>query len=130
MNPLNKMKLFFTLAILAWLPITVCAQGDDINILKKHDTTAFNVAKWTDGVLGKIRVLKKNISAAKTDNEKLNAIFLLCDANESLNNDTLFAYTMQAKKLALKTKNQLAVIRANYFLTVCYANKGDLARVI
>jgi len=124
------MKLILTFIILAWLPFNSRAQTGDINILKKHDTTAFNVGQWTEAILGKINLLKKNIAAANTSKEKLRFIFLLCDKNESLNNDTLYAYATAAQRIALKTHDQAAAIRANYYLTVCYANKGDLDRVI
>jgi signal transduction histidine kinase len=124
------MRLFFIVIILAWLPVCSKAQTGDINILKKHDTSAYNVGQWTARVLGKINLLKKDIAAAPNDKEKLRFIFLLCDKNESLNNDTLYAYSLIAKRLALKMHDQKAVIMANYYLTVCYANKGDLSRVI
>ncbi len=124
------MKLLFTFIVVALLPVCSQAQTGDINILKKHDTSAYNVGQWTQGVLNKISLLKKNIAAASGDQEKLHFIFLLCDKNESLNNDTLHTYALMAKKLALRMHDQAALIRANFYLTVSYANKGDQGRVI
>src|SRR6201986_1663151 len=124
------MKLFATLLILAWLPFAGFAQGGDINILKKHDTSAYNVSRWTESILAKISLLKQNIAAAKTDKDKLSFIFLLCDKNESLNNDTLYKYTAEAKSIALKMHDQAGAIRANYFLTICEASKGELQQAI
>jgi signal transduction histidine kinase len=124
------MKRLFIFVILAWLPFTGWSQSGDLNILKKHDTAAYNVGQWTREVLGKIGQLKKEIASSKSDKEKLQFIFQLCDKNESLNNDTLYAYASVAKKIALRLNDQPATIRANYYLVVSYLNKGDLARVI
>jgi len=54
----------------------------------------------------------------------------LCDKNESLNNDSLRAYALMAKTIAAAIHDQAAMVRANYYLTVSYANKGDQGRVI
>jgi len=124
------MRWLFIFLIVAVFHAPGWSQQGDITILKKHDTSAFNVRQWTESVLGKIDQLKKDIAAAVNDQEKLRYIFLLCDKNESLNNDTLYAYASAAKKLALKIHEHKGVIKANYYLTISYANKGDLGKVI
>jgi two-component system, NarL family, sensor kinase len=126
----QDLKLLFTSMIIWLLPICSRAQTGDISILKKHDTSAYNISKWTEDILGQIGALKKDIENAPGTKQKLDRIFSLCDKNESLNNDTLYTYALIAKKLALKIHDQKAEIRANYYLTISYANKGDLGRVI
>ncbi len=126
----NKIQLLFILIAMLWLPFTGSAQPGDIGILKKHDTTAYNVSRWTATILMQISTLKKEINGAANARQKLHFIFLLCDKNESLNNDTLRSYALTAKRLASVIHDEQAVIRANFYLTVSYANKGDLTRVI
>jgi len=53
------MKLLFIFIIVALVPFCCPAQNGNINILRQHDTSAYNVAQWTQGVLGKIALLKK-----------------------------------------------------------------------
>jgi signal transduction histidine kinase len=124
------MRLLFAFIIILWLPLGSQAQSGDISILNKHDTSSFNVRLWTTAVLRKIDVLKKSISSAANTRDKLHFIFLLCDKDESLNNDTLYHYAFMAKELASQIHDQAAAIRANYYLTVTYLNKDDLNRVI
>ena len=61
--------------------------------------------------------LKKNILTAKSGDEKIQAIFLLCDERASLNTDTLLAYASTAKEIALQQNNQLNIIKATYYLS-------------
>ena len=61
--------------------------------------------------------LKKNILTAKSTDEKIQAIFLLCDERASLNTDTLLAYASTAKKIALQQNNQLNIVKATYYLS-------------
>lgn len=118
------------LLLLFFTPLWSLGQTGDLSILKKHDTTAFNVSQWTKDILYQIDQLKRNINAAHTSKDKLNYIFQLCDKNESLNNDTLYSYAIMAKKLAEEVKDEVGVIRANYYLTTSFSNKGNLSRVI
>ena len=61
--------------------------------------------------------LKKNILTAKSGDEKIQAIFLLCDERASLNTDTLLAYASTAKEIALQQNNQLNIVKATYYLS-------------
>ena len=61
--------------------------------------------------------LKKNILTAKSADEKIQAIFLLCEERASLNTDTLFTYASTAKKIALQQNNQLNIVKATYYLS-------------
>ncbi|MBV5313996.1 MAG: hypothetical protein JZU47_11915 [Prolixibacteraceae bacterium] len=69
---------------------------------------------------GHIDSLKQLVYDAKTDQEKLKAILLLCDEFQSLNRDTFDLYTIQAKQLAYKSGEERnmklsAIVTANNY---------------
>jgi two-component system, NarL family, sensor kinase len=76
--------------------------------------------------LSRIDNLKNNIRQTDGKAEKLTAIFALCEAYESLNPDTLYTYTLQAKQLALELKNSEKVMVAEYYEAVYLFKKNKL----
>lgn len=73
-----------------------------------------------------IERLKKEISPVAATPENIGTIFLLCDQWYSLNPDTLMAYAEMAKGLALRMKDDHSEVKATYFLSVAFTNKGLL----
>lgn len=71
-----------------------------------------------------IERLKTGIQKAKTDNEKLSALFSLCDQGYSLHPDTLMAYAQKAKALAQKNNNLHDEVKAMYYQSYALTNKG------
>ena len=71
-----------------------------------------------------IEGLKKDIATAATQQEKLQAIFLLCDQGYSLHPDTLMAYAETAGSIALQMKDALAGVKAMYYKSAALTNKG------
>lgn len=74
--------------------------------------------------------LKKNILKAKSVDEKIQAIFLLCDERASLNTDTLLTYALIAKKIALQQNNELNIVKATYYLSSWQLKNSDYDSVI
>lgn len=68
--------------------------------------------------------LKKDISNAGNQNEKLTSILSLCDVGYSLHPDTLMFYAQQAGSIAKKTGNKKAGISALYYQSFALTNKG------
>nr|HNH20741.1 hypothetical protein [Ferruginibacter sp.] len=60
--------------------------------------------------------LKRNIAMARTGQEKIQAIFRLCEERSSLNTDTLTAYAMRAKEIAARQGNRLNNTWCDYYL--------------
>ena len=76
--------------------------------------------------------LKQKINAAKTGDEKLEYILLLCEERQSLSTDTLFHYASEAKSLAALQNNQRNISLAEYDIAFCLSKreKADSALYI
>src|SRR5450432_1478967 len=77
----------------------------------------------------KIAMLKNEAASARNQDEKLRAMFALCDENESLNTDTLFNYAIEAKKIAILNHNTGATRVAAYYEAYSYYRKSILDSV-
>lgn len=75
---------------------------------------------------GRISQLKDHITRAAYPVQRLEAIFSLCRETESLHTDTLYAYTLAAKKIAQATNNFPALREAGYFETYSLYRKNKL----
>ena len=71
-----------------------------------------------------IEQLKQDISKAATEEQKIQAIFLLCDQGYSLHPDTLMWYAQKAGNMALKMKDRLSEVKAMYYKSAALTNKG------
>lgn len=71
-----------------------------------------------------INSLKKNIDAAHSVDEKLNAIFSLCDQGYTLHPDTLMTYSLIARDIARKNNDLHNEIKAMYYESFALTNKG------
>lgn len=71
-----------------------------------------------------IEKLKQEVAHAKDAQQKLSAIFALCEEKLSLSNDTLYAYASTAKKLAEQQNNKLQILRADYYITYSLLKNG------
>ena len=71
-----------------------------------------------------IEQLKQDISKAATEEQKIQAIFLLCDQGYSLHPDTLMWYAQKAGSMALEMKDRLSEVKAMYYKSAALTNKG------
>lgn len=76
--------------------------------------------------LNKIDSLKNIIYKTRGQAEKLEAVFMLCKEQESLNADTLYLYAMQAKQLAAGLKSDVKMMDAAYYEAMCLFKKNKL----
>lgn len=72
----------------------------------------------------RIASLKTALGKAGNGQEKLAAIFALCEETESLNNDTLLYYALTAKKIASEQKNSSQAQLAAYYQAYALYRKG------
>ena len=72
----------------------------------------------------RIDSLKKKIPALTNQQQKLAAVFSLCEEQSSLNPDTLYQYAVTAKKMAISQKNPLQVAMADYYIAVQFSTRG------
>jgi tetratricopeptide (TPR) repeat protein len=70
--------------------------------------------------------LKNDIRAAKSDGEKLKALFSLCELGYTLHPDTLMLYAEKAKEIALQQKILKDEVRVMYFKSGALTTKGLL----
>ncbi len=71
-----------------------------------------------------IERLKSNIQQAATEDQKLNAILLLCDQGYTLHPDTLMLYAEKAKTIAIAQKDLRRQAEAMYYHSFALTNKG------
>lgn len=71
-----------------------------------------------------IERLKKSVYTAPAAQEKLRALFALCDQGYSLHPDTLMKYAMEAEELSGKLQDHTNRVRAMYFESYALTNKG------
>jgi signal transduction histidine kinase len=73
-----------------------------------------------------IDLAKKQLAQARNEQQRLDALFLLCEQRQSLSADTLEKYSLQAKRLAdaLNTAHNQAL--ANYYVANYYVKTGEL----
>ena len=71
-----------------------------------------------------IASLKKNISEARSTEEKVNAIFDLCELGYNLHPDTLMYYAETAKKIALEQSDLHNEVKAMYYQSSALTTKG------
>ncbi len=81
---------------------------------------------YANAQLTKLDSLKKNITTATTNAEKLKATFAFCDRWESFNPDTLYKYTLIATKLSGEEKNNNEILLCNYYVAVYLFQKNKL----
>lgn len=99
---MRVLTIYFTLLLIGGSLLTVQAQ-----------------TKIIDG-------LKNNIWSAKSDEEKIKALFLLCEQGNTLHPDTLMQYAENAKLIALQKGSLQDKVRAMYFETGALTAKGLL----
>lgn len=71
-----------------------------------------------------IAKLKENIQSAVTNEQRLTAIFNLCELGYSLHPDTLMLYAEKAKQISLAQKNLHNQVRAMYYQSAALTTKG------
>jgi signal transduction histidine kinase len=73
-----------------------------------------------------IEIAKKQLALARNEQQRLDALFLLCEQRHSLSADTLHKYSLQARRLsdALNTPHNQAL--ANYYVANYYVKTGEL----
>lgn len=74
--------------------------------------------------------LRRQVYAATNDENKLQAIFSLCEQRQSLSTDSLLKYAQEAKRLSLLKHNTLNVALADYYLVNCQVVTGSLDSAI
>jgi two-component system, NarL family, sensor kinase len=95
----NNLKYFFLLILM--LKAVVC----------------FSQTKHIDS-------LRTNVSLASDDQQKLKAIFTLCDEANSLNPDTLYRYCTLAKTIAMRNKLSDDLMQSNFYKAMYFSRKG------
>jgi two-component system NarL family sensor kinase len=95
----NKLKYFFLLIVM----------------LKA--VTCFSQTKHIDS-------LRSNVLLAKDDEQKIQAIFALCDEGNSLNPDTLYRYCTLAKTIAARNKLNDDLMQSNFYKAMYFSRKG------
>ena len=78
----------------------------------------------------KIDSLKLLIGTLSNNEKKLDNIFLLCEERQSIPNDTLGKYALQAGKIAAYLKNTTLSLKAGYYYNICLLKKGFTDSVI
>ena len=68
--------------------------------------------------------LRTDIIKARTNEEKLKAIFSLCDQGYSLHPDTLMVYANYAKKMAADRSDLHDEVKAMFYKSYAFTNKG------
>jgi signal transduction histidine kinase len=68
--------------------------------------------------------LKKTINKATSTEQRLQAIFALCEQGYSLHPDTLMAYAEEAKEIAASSSNKKEEVRAMYYESFALTTKG------
>ncbi len=76
--------------------------------------------------LSKIDSLKGIINKTTGKAARLNAVFMLCKEQESLNADTLYTYVVQAKQLAAQVSDPVKEMEAAYYHAVYLFKKNKL----
>jgi signal transduction histidine kinase len=71
-----------------------------------------------------IETLKAGVQAAASDNEKIKAIFELCELGYILHPDTLMNYSAKARSLAVKANNRHDEVQAMYYESGALTTKG------
>jgi tetratricopeptide (TPR) repeat protein len=73
--------------------------------------------------------LRMNVLYAKNDEQKLEAIFALCDEANSLHPDTLYKYCTFANSIATHSKINDGIIQSDFYKAMFFSRKGrfDLA---
>ena len=73
-----------------------------------------------------IHELQNNLALAKTNFEKQEIIFLLCDQGFNMHPDTLLAYAKMAKQTAINERNLHDEVRARYYECMAHTTKGEI----
>jgi signal transduction histidine kinase len=76
--------------------------------------------------LSKIDSLKIIIQKTSVKANKMEAIFALCQQQESLHADTLYVYALQAKQLASALNSSTKTMEAEYYEAICLFKKNKL----
>ena len=76
--------------------------------------------------LSKIDSLKTVIHKTSTKAARMEAIFALCQQQESLHADTLYVYALQAKQLATALNSSTKTMEAEYYEAICLFKKNKL----
>jgi len=66
----------------------------------------------------KIEILKRQLSLAKTNLEKVGILIGLCHESNSLPRDSLYKYALDAEKEALILHDENSLAMANYYIAV------------
>lgn len=74
--------------------------------------------------------LRKSVAFAKNNEQKLAAVFSLCDEANSLNPDTLAHYCNMADMLAVKEKDTESIIQSRFYTAMYLSRKGRLDTAI
>src|SRR5580704_6788627 len=69
---------------------------------------------------------KKEIAVLKNNQQKLAAVFLLCDQYRALNPDTLNTYIKLAEELSAKNNNAADKIKTSFYKCIFLINKAEL----
>ncbi|HEU4901408.1 MAG TPA: tetratricopeptide repeat protein, partial [Flavisolibacter sp.] len=70
--------------------------------------------------------LKKQVALASNPQQRLQALFRLCDQRQSLSTDTLFRYARAAKQLSLASEYPAQKAWADYYMANYYVKNGQL----
>ena len=69
--------------------------------------------------------LRNNVSLAKNNQQKLAAVFALCNEANSLNPDTLYKYCAIAKTIAIQSSNKNDVLLSDLYKAQFFLRKGQ-----
>ena len=99
-SQLNPSKIFLLIALMLQ---TVCG---------------FSQTKYIDS-------LRKNVQLAKDEQQKIAAIFAVCDEANSLHPDTLYKYAELANTIAVRDKSSDAIIQSGLYKAMFFSRKGQ-----
>ena len=86
--------------------------------LMLQTTCGFSQTRYIDS-------LRRNVQLAKDDQQKLAAVFALCDEANSLHPDTLYKYAELANTIAVRDKSADAVIQSGLYKAMYFSRKGQ-----
>ena len=97
--------------------------------MMRYTLFAFLVAVCINPVIGQTKIiaaLKKEYQSAQNPNQKLMALFALCEQKNSLNTDSLYKYACLAKEISLVQNDTKNMALGEFYLATSYVKKGAL----
>src|SRR4051812_40475910 len=99
-------------------------------MLKIYPLLLMLLAETVIGQTKRIDSLKQRLWNAGNEKDKLSTIFLLCEERQSIPNDTLCKYAMEAGKMTDAPGNLALLLKADYYYNICLLKRSQPEVVI